>query len=207
LGERTGVELPEYIGQRANRETKAQQHTGDDNQWYTGDSILAAIGQSEHRFTPIQLCSYTMALANQGNRYKATFMNRVVSADYRQLLEDNKPELLSHMDISDETYAAYSEGMYLVTSELYGTAYSTFKNYPVKVAAKTGTAETGIIGTSANGAFVCYAPLEDPQIAIAIYVEKAGHGSTLASIAKNMLDVYFDVDEVGDVVSFENQLS
>ena len=207
LGEKTGVELPEYVGHRANPETKAAQHSGDNKQWYTGDSILAAIGQSEHRFTPIQLCSYTMALANQGNRYKATFMNRVVSADYRQLLADNKPQLLGHIDISDATYAAYSHGMHLVTSEIYGTAYSTFKNYPIAVAAKTGTAETGITGTSANGAFVCYAPLEDPQIAIAIYVEKGGHGSTLASIAKNMLDVYFDVDEVGDVVSFENQLS
>ena len=50
-------------------------------------------------------------------------------------------------------------------------------------------------------------PMEDPQIAIAIYVEKGGHGSTLASIAKSMLDVYFDVDEVGDVVTYENRLS
>lgn len=210
LGERTGVELPEYVGRRANEQTKAELHTGDDRYWYTGDSILAAIGQSEHRYTPIQLCSYTMALANQGNRYKATFMNRVVSADYRQLLQENKPELLSHLDISDETYAEYTEGMYMVTQEndrFWGTAYSTFHNYPVKVAAKTGTAETGIDGTSDNGAFVCFAPMEDPQIAIAVYVEKGGHGSTLASIAKSMLDVYFDVDEVGDVVSFENQLS
>ena len=207
LGEKTGVELPEYIGQRANKETKAATHVGDDKTWYTGDSILAAIGQSEHRFTPMQLCSYTTALANQGNRFKATFMNRVVSADYRELLLENTPELLSHLDISDDTYAAYSQGMYLVAHELYGTAYSTFKNYPVNICAKTGTAETGIDGTSANGAFVCYAPMEDPQIAIAIYVEKAGHGSTLASIAKSMLDVYFDVDVVGDVNTYENQIS
>ena len=210
LGERTGVELPEYIGQRANEQTKAEQHVGDDKVWYTGDSILAAIGQSEHRFTPIQLCSYAATLANQGNRYKATFMNRVVSSDYRELLQENKSELLSHMEISDETYATYCEGMYRVTQLTdgnWGTAYTTFGDYPIKIAAKTGTAETGIDGTSANGAFVCFAPLEDPQIAIAVYVEKGGHGSTLASIAKSMLDVYFDVDEVGDVNSFENQIS
>ena len=210
LGERTGVELPEYIGHRANEQTKAEMHVGDDKQWYTGDSILAAIGQSEHRFTPIQLCTYAATLANQGNRYKATFMNRVVSSDYRELLEENKSELLSHMEISDETYAAYCEGMYRVTQLTdgnWGTAYTTFGDYPIKIAAKTGTAETGIDGTSDNGAFVCFAPLEDPQIAIAVYVEKGGHGSTLASIAKSMLDVYFDVDEVGDVNSFENQIS
>ena len=209
LGERTGVELPEYIGQRANAQTKAETHVGDDKAWYQGDSVLAAIGQSENRFTPIQLCSYVSALANKGNRYKATFMNRIVSSDYRTLLAENKPELLSHMDISDEAYKAYSEGMYLVTQDNgdWGTAAGTFGNYPIKIAAKTGTAETGIHGTSDNGAFVCYAPLDDPQIAIAVYVEKGGHGSTLASIAKNMLDVYFNVDEVSDVNSFENQIS
>ena len=209
LGERTGVELPEYIGQRANAQTKAETHVGDDKAWYQGDSVLAAIGQSENRFTPIQLCSYVSALANKGNRYKATFMNRIVSSDYRTLLAENKPELLSHMDISDEAYKAYSEGMYLVTQDNgdWGTAAGTFGNYPIKIAAKTGTAETGIHGTSDNGAFVCYAPLDDPQIAIAVYVEKGGHGSTLASIAKSMLDVYFNVDEVSDVNSFENQIS
>lgn len=209
LGERTGVELPEYIGQRANAQTKAENHIGDDKAWYQGDSVLAAIGQSENRFTPMQLCSYAAALANRGNRYKATFMNRVVSSDYRTLLAENKPELLSHMDISDEAYKAYTEGMYLVTQDNgdWGTAAGTFGNYPIKIAAKTGTAETGINGTSDNGAFICYAPLDDPQIAIAVYVEKGGHGSTLASIAKNMLDVYFDVDEVSDVNTFENQIS
>ena len=209
LGERTGVELPEYIGHRANKETKAEIHVGDNKLWYRGDAVLSAIGQSENRFTPIQLCSYVATLANRGNRYKATFMNRVVSSDYRTLLDENKPEVLSHMEISDDIYTTYSQGMYLVTQDTgdWGTAAGTFHHYPIKIAAKTGTAETGINGTSANGAFVCYAPLDDPQIAIAIYVEKGGHGSTLASIAKNMLDVYFDVDEVGDVNSFENQLS
>ena len=210
LGERTGVELPEFIGHRANAATKAELYVGDDRAWYQGDSVLAAIGQSENRFTPIQLCAYTSALANQGNRYKATFMNRIVASDYRALLAENKPELMSHLDISDDIYATYTEGMYMVTQEdeeFWGTAYAVFHDYPVKVAAKTGTAEIGITGASDNGAFVCFAPLEDPQIAVAIYVEKGGHGSTLATIAKNMLDVYFDVDEVGDVNTFENQIS
>ena len=211
LGEPTGVELPEYLGHRANKQTKAELHSGDDAYWYLGDQVLAAIGQSENRFTPIQLCSYTMALANEGTRYKATFMNRVVSSDYRQLLDENTPKVLSTMNISPETAKAYKEGMYMVTqvdaNGWLGTAQSTFRNYPIKIAAKTGTAETGIYGTSANGAFVCFAPLDDPQIAIAIYVEKGGHGSTLATIAKSMLDVYFDVDVVGDVNTYENQIS
>ena len=207
LGERTGVELPEYIGHRANEETKAELFSGENGDWYMGDQVLAAIGQSENRFTPLQLCVYATTLANQGNRYKATFMSRVVSSDYRQLLEENKPELISHMEISDETYKAYTEGMHMVASTSEGTAYATFHDYPIAVAAKTGTAQTGIEGTSDNGAFLCFAPLEDPQIAIYVYAEKGGSGAALAPVAKAMLDRYFEVGDVGDVDTFENKLS
>ncbi len=207
LGEKTGVELPEYVGYRANPENKALLHRGDDANWYIGDQALAAIGQSDNRFTPIQLCAYTAALANQGNRYKATFMNRVLSSDYSKILTQNKIELLSHLDISDETYAAYSHGMYLVTSTVDGTADTAFMNYPIAVAGKTGTAEIGIEGASDNGAFVCYAPLENPQIAVAVYVERGGHGSTLATIARSILDAYFNLNNQGESDSFENQVS
>ncbi|MBQ4641118.1 MAG: hypothetical protein IJB47_00675 [Oscillospiraceae bacterium] len=207
LGEKTGVELPEYVGYRANEETKAKLHTGDDKRWYYGDQVLAAIGQSENRFTPLQLCVYTATLANQGNRYKATFMSRVVSSDYRQLQDENKPELMSSMEISDETYRTYVEGMHMVASTPDGTAYTTFKDYPIAVAAKTGTAQTGISGTSDNGAFVCFAPVENPRIAIAVYVEKGGSGAALAPIAKAIMDRYFEVGEIGDVNIYENQLS
>jgi len=210
LGEKTGIELPESQGYRANKETKRMLYSGDRAGWYMADQLSAAIGQSDNRFTPIQLAVYAATLANRGTRYKATFMNRVVSDDYRQLLYENEVTVLSHMDISDDAYLAYTTGMYLVTqrtSDWKGTAYDTFKDYPIAVAAKTGTAETGIRGTSDNGAFICYAPFDDPQIAIAVYGEKAGHGSSMAAVAKAMLDVYFEVGEVGDVPVYENQLS
>lgn len=209
LGEKTGIELPEYVGYRANEETKEELYTGDDRHFYAADRIIAAIGQSDNRFTPMQLCVYASTLANRGTRYKATFLNRVVSADYRKLLYQQETSVMSTMEISDDAYKAYTEGMCLVTdrTEWTGTAYSTFQDYPVKVAAKTGTAQNGQTNASDNGAFICYAPADDPQIAIAIYGEKAGHGSSLAQIAKEMLDVYFEVGEVGDVNTFENELS
>ena len=74
------------------------------------------------------------------------------------------------------------------------------------IAAKTGTAQHGS-GGSDHGAFVCYGPYEDPEIAVVVYGEKAGHGTTVAEIAKSVLDVYFGVDEVGDVITNENQIS
>ncbi len=205
LGESTGIELYEETGHRANAETKKLLYPSDSG-WYAGDRILAAIGQSDNRFTPMQLCVYASTLANRGDRYRATFLNRVVSADYTTLEYQSTPEILSHLDISDDAYLAYSEGMYMVTSESSGTAYSTFKNYPIEVCAKTGTAQQES-GGSDHGAFICYAPKDDPQIAIAIYGEKAGHGSSMAGIAKAILDAYFQVEEVGDVTVYENQLS
>lgn len=205
LGEKTGVELPEYVGQRANPQTKAEIHTGDDKGWYKGDQILAAIGQSENRFTPLQLGVYAATLANQGNRYQATFMSRVVSSDYREKLAGNETKLMSHIDISDETYNTYVSGMKAVASESSGTAYGTFANYPIAVAAKTGTAQMD--GKPDNGAFVCFAPADDPKIAIAVYGEKAASGAKLAPVAKAMLDIYFEVGEIGDVNTYENKIS
>lgn len=207
LGEPTGIELYEDTGHRANAETKEKLYSGDSSGWYKGDQILAAIGQSDNRFTPMQLCVYTATLANQGKRYKATFMNRVVSSDYRSLHLKNEPTLISNLEMSDEAWSAVKEGMYMVANVSGGTAYSTFRNYPITIAAKTGTAQTGISGASDNAAFVCYAPLDDPQIAISVYVEKGGHGSTLGSVAKEILDVYFAVGETGDVNTYENKLS
>ena len=207
LGEPTGIELPENIGHRANAETKKKLYAGDRSGWYQADQITAAIGQSDNRFTPMQLCVYATTLANRGTRYKATFLNRVVSADYRDKLAESKTEVLSTLNISEDAYKGYSDGMYQVANAPRGTAYSTFKNYPIKIAAKTGTAQSGIRNASDNGAFICYAPADDPRIAIAVYGEKAGHGSSLATVARDILDIYFEVGEVGDVTSLENKLS
>ena len=205
LGEATGVELYEELGYRANPETKAALNTGDDARWYRGDQVLASIGQSENRFTPMQLCSYTATIANQGTRYKATFLDRVVSADYTSVVYENTVSVLSRMEISDVAYDAVLTGMKKAASEEGGTAYRVFKDYPVSVAAKTGTAETGIRDHSANGSFVCFAPADDPQIAVVVYGERAGSGSNLAPIAKAVLDAYFGLQDQTDGVFGENK--
>ena len=204
LGEKTGVELFEEIGYRANAETKAQLYTGDDARWYAADQIMASIGQSDNKFTPIQLCSYVATLANQGVRYKATFMNRVLSSDYSSVLYSATPTILSEFNISDEAFQAYTEGMRLAVTE--GTAKKFFGTYPVAIAAKTGTAETDS-GGSDNGAFVCFGPFEDPEIAVVVYGEKAGHGSTMGEIAKAIADTYFHDIINGNTTSGENTVS
>ena len=220
LGEPTGIELPEVIGHRSNRESKAAQYTGMQAQWFAGDRILTSIGQAENRFTPMQLCVYTATLANQGVRMKATFLSRVVSADYRTLVRENEPVVMDNTEISDDTYITYVTGMRDVIAGPEGTGRGDFGGpkdyildengmwpYPeIRVCAKTGTAQT-FKDRSDNGAYVCFAPMEDPQIAIAIYGERVAHGSTLGVVAEEIMRAYFALGDSGDVIVYENKLS
>ena len=214
LGEPTGIELYEKVGWRANEESKKASYTGMNASWTAGDRVLAAIGQSENRYTPLQLCVYTTTIANGGKRMKATFLDRVVSSDYRQLILENQPEIASTMEISWDTMDMIKRGMRKVVTDLGGTANKYFGGredkdgvgtFPVEVCAKTGTAEHSS-GGSDHGAFICFAPMNDPQIAIAIYGEKVAHGSSLAPVAEQVMEYYFDLVFASDVYTYENQV-
>ena len=205
LGVKTGVELPEQAGYRANAATKELLHTGDSRYWYKGNQILAAIGQDDNQFTPIQLCNYAATLANQGTRYKATFLKRVISSDFSSLLYENQAQIAGHLNISKSTYETYLDGMIRVTSVSGGTAYSVFRDYPVEVAGKTGTAQIGN-NMPANGSFVCFAPARDPQIAMSVYGEKSASGAQMSKVAKAVLDKFFEVGSLGSGDVFENEL-
>ena len=207
LGEKTGVELDEKVGYRSNPDTKKELFKGSDAYFTVGDRVNTGIGQAENRFTPMQLCVYACTLANRGVRYKATLLNRVVSDDYSELIVDNTPEIVSTFEISDTTYETYMTGMKMVANVSGGTGYSKLKDCVVEVAAKTGTAEHGLGRKySSHGAIICFAPADDPQIAVAIYGEKAAHGSTLGMAAATIINSYFSGDE-STVTSAENQLS
>lgn len=105
------------------------------------------------------------------------------------------PEVLSRIDTKQEYWDAIHEGLYLVANSPIGTAYSTFGGYTYcKVAAKTGTSQRGE-NVANNGIFMCYAPADDPEIAICVVVEKAGSGSSTGVVAKQMLDYYFTFNE------------
>lgn len=204
LGESTGCELSEEIGYRANPDTKEKLYGGTDLAVFTGgDTIAMAIGQSENRFTPLQLAVYTSALANRGTHYKATFLKRVISADYETLIKETQPTVLDQLNISQDAYEAYSEGMRLAVTSSSGTANSVFGDYDIAVCAKTGTAEHGSTGSD-NASYVCYAPANDPEIAVVVYVERGAQGGNLGNVAKAVFDVYFATESRHDTVSSEN---
>jgi penicillin-binding protein 2 len=154
----------------------------------------------------MQLCSYVTTIVNQGTRYKATFLDQVVTSDYHTVIAQNSLEVLNQFKMLEESYKAVYDGMVACAHEYGGTAYKVFKDYPITVAAKTGTAQTGITGSSDNGAFVCFAPAEDPQVAVVVYGERAGHGSSLGEVARSVLDAYFAHEITGDVVAGENEV-
>ena len=135
-------------------------------------------------------------------RYRATFLERIVSSDYQTLILQNEPERISDYHFSDEAMKCVEEGMRLAASGDRGTATAYLGDYDIAVCAKTGTAEHGSSG-SANGVFVCYAPADDPQIAIAVYVEKGGQGGNLAKAAIAVMDEYFKTAQT-DQLSGEN---
>ena len=204
LGEPTGVELDENIGKRANPQTKEELYEGISENWNPGDKILAAIGQSENRFTPMQMASYIATIANGGTRVACTFLSRVVSSDYSTLVEENYPEVLSVVSMSEGTKEAIVTGMKSVVDS--GTAVDYFRGYTlVDVAGKTGTAEHGS-GGSNHGAFACFAPADQPEIAIFVYGEKIGTGGYLANVAKAIMDVYFSGDAASEMITYENRV-
>lgn len=204
LGEPTGIELYEETGTRANAETKAETFAGTDMEaWVEGDKLQASIGQSLNSFTPLQMACYVSALANAGTRYKATLLSRVVSWDYQELIEESEPEVASRLEMDEKTLACINEGMKMTVSDYSGTAYSYLHDYPIAVAAKTGTAQHGS-GGSDNASFVCYAPADDPQIAIAVYVEHGAQGGNLANVVRPILDAFFSQESKYETTYNEN---
>ena len=204
LGEPTGIELYEETGTRANAETKAEIFAGTDMEaWVDGDKLQASIGQSLNSFTPLQMACYVSALANQGARYKATLLSRVVSWDYQDLILESQPEIASQLDMDEKTIACINEGMKMTVSDYSGTANSYLSDYPISIAAKTGTAQHGS-GGSDNASFVCYAPADDPQIAIAVYVEHGAQGGNLANVVRPILDAFFSQESKYETTYNEN---
>ncbi len=199
LGEKTGIEISgEIPGTIASKGFRKQM----DGIWYPGDTLQAAIGQSDHTFTPLQLGVYIAALANGGTRYKPHLVKSVKDYLDDSTVLEVKDEVAERVEISDSVYKAVMQGMLDVSQS--GTAASIFKDYPIKVGSKTGTA-TVSTGND-NGIFVAFAPLDDPQIAVVSVVEHGGHGSYLGSIAKAVFDKYLIADTEIDKIAKRNTL-
>lgn len=200
LGQSTGIEIGDKAGYVAGPETSEKLG----QVWYEGAVTSAAIGQENNQFTPLQIANYIATLVNGGDHYQVHLLKSVKSSDYSQVLYEYEPELLNSIDIPEKSLEAMKQGMYQVTQNAAIAQY--FNSLPVKAGAKTGTAQISATSEETNGLLVVFAPYDDPQIAMCIVMEKGASGSSLASIAADILDYCFSGEAGTTPVAEENTL-
>lgn len=202
LGESTGIEVYESTGNMSNRRNHAY-YAGQE--WLGGDTVQASIGQADSMFTPLQLAEYCAAVASNGERHSASILKEVRSYDFSKKIYERETEVLSKVESEQYNWDAIHEGMSLVASDPSGSGYSTFGSYTAStVACKTGTAQKGE-GITNDGIFICYAPVEDPQIAIAVVIQRAGAGANCAPVAREILEAYFSMQTATDMTETEGE--
>lgn len=200
LGQKTGIEIAgEVSGQVASR--VAREEKG--KTWYPGETLSAAIGQSDTMVTPIQLANYVAQLVNRGVRYKPHLLKSVRDPDTNEEIEAPLPEVVSRIEMSDSTYQAVIDGLHAGAQEVGGTSYSVFGSYGVAVGGKTGSAQAP---GGSHALYVAFAPIDDPEVAIAVVVENGGQGSRIPSVAKAVFDAYFGASFENDRRTYEGAL-
>ena len=199
LGRKTGIEVPsESTGSIASQKRASEENRN----WYLGETLSAAIGQSYNNFTPIQMAKYISMLANGGNAIDVTVIKSIINPNGTEVSKDEIEQFSNQklgitneetqkLDISKENLNAVLEGMRGVTSESGGTAYSYFRDFNIEVGGKTGSAEAG---NKTNAWFVGFAPYDNPEIAVVIIVENGAHGAYTAGVAREIFAEYFGMN-------------
>ncbi|MCX7772337.1 MAG: penicillin-binding protein 2, partial [Clostridia bacterium] len=191
FGKKTGIEIGEQIGSLASPQYKLDNYN---EEWYPANTCMAAIGQLYNAFTPIQMTNFVSTIANDGKKYTPHLIKMAVDDKGKIVVEPSKDS--EKIPIAQSTINAVKKGMVAVANSNDGTAVNAFKDFPFKVAGKTGTAETGKEAkSSSNGLFVCYAPYDNPQIAITVVVERGVWGAYTAPIARDIMMEYFRLNE------------
>ena len=198
FGELTGIEL---LGESKGT-VAGPDALQNGEMWTSTDTIQSAIGQSLNSFTTLQLAGYIQALANDGKRYKPHLIKSVKDYHSSNTILDKQPELAEEIPISPQVMKTIKNGMERATN--LGSISYVMKTCSVPVAGKTGTAQ--VPGGSSNATFICYAPMDDPQIAVAIMIEHGGEGSQLGYFAKDIIEQYFAQKNTGDTIVQDNIL-
>ena len=190
LGEPTGIEIGESTGRQAVNESGQDQ------------APWAAFGQANQEYTPLQLANYIATLVSGGKHYPAHLLKSVKSYDNSEIIATGDTEPLNTLNISDSTLQAVKKGMLGYTTN-GGSVAGPFQNCVVSAGAKPGTAQIG--GSMKNGVFVAFAPYDEPEIAVALVLEKADAGAVLATTAVDIINAYFDREDTASIFP-ENQL-
>ena len=203
LGEYSGIELVEAKGNMSNQ-ANHMDYAG--TEWRIGDTLQAAIGQSDSVFTPIQMAEYCATVANSGTRYSASILKSIRNFDYSEKLYDREPTVMSTVESAEYNWAAVHEGMWQVLNDYINEKnVNVWVDCPWRVAGKTGTAQKGE-GIQNDGIFMCYAPYKDPEVAIFVVVERGGAGADVQFIARHIMDAYITIMGYSDTSETEMTL-
>ena len=196
LGMPTGIELVEATGNMSNQANHAD-YTG--TQWRIGDTMQAAIGQSDSVFTPLQIAEYCATVANGGTRYSASILKSVRSFDYSEKVYEREPTVMARINSADYNWDAVHKGMYAVLHDWSVNEANAkwWADCAWEVAGKTGTAQKGE-GITNDGIFMCYAPYDNPEVAIAVVVERGGAGANTQFMARQVMDAYINIRSYSD---------
>ena len=187
LGEATGIELSEKTGILAGPEYRSDNGLG---QWSPGDTLQAAIGQSDNLFTPLQISSYIATILNGGTRYSCHILREVHDFASGEVIYKKEPKVLSSFEISDEILSVVKEGMKGVMDN--GSAASVFSGYEISVGGKTGTAQV-YADKSDNAIMTAFAPFEYPEIVVTCVIEQGSGGTEAGYSVRDLFDYYFKI--------------
>ncbi|MEY2474277.1 MAG: penicillin-binding protein 2 [Actinomycetota bacterium] len=196
FGAKTGIGLGEHAGRVPTPDLRAALHDANPKafptrDWRTGDNINLSIGQGELVVTPIQLARAYATFAKDGK----AFVPRVASEALTETENGGYRTVMSFPAVSvpgpiiqPDVKAPIEAGLKGVTSNPRGTAYNAFAGFTgMTVAGKTGTAQ--VHGKQDTALFAAYAPVEDPQWAVAVVMEEAGFGGSIAApVARHIFD-------------------
>ena len=160
----------------------------------TEDAVRSAIGQGTNNYTTVGLARYVTTVANSGTCYNLTLIDKITDHS-GNLLEDRSAEVRNTIEMKDAYWNAIHLGMRQVVEN---NAY--YNDLSIKVAGKTGTAEEN--KNRANHAlFVCYAPYEEPEIAITTRIAYGYSSSYAAQTTKDIIKYYFDLAQEDEIIT------
>lgn len=194
-------------------ETTAAENRGEkaaawQTRWTDGDTIRTAIGQSLNAYTVANMGKYIATLANGGTRYKMHLVDKIVSSDGK-LGYKSAPEIEEVIQIKPENWQAVYEGMALAAHGSAGTARSIFKDFPMKIAAKTGTTQQDKSGND-HASFACFAPYDNAEIAVYVVIPYGNTQTTTspaADVARQILTEYFGLEKEAERLMMDNSLA
>lgn len=162
----------------------------------TEDPERSAMGQGTNSYTNVQLSRYVSALANRGNVYELSLVDKVTTSDGR-VVREHQTELSSQVKVADSTWDAVQTGMRAVVSE--GSAKDIFKDLEVEIAGKTGTAQEN---SRANHAwFISYGPYTNPEISVTVNIPYGYSSSNAAAVAKNVYRLYYGYTSLDEILN------